>query len=79
MRTINIWARKTVTAVFTEEELKILIAASLNDIDTEKACMLLKEKFGGSGYMSGEEIAYQAYEYDKETYKDVAGFADVEW
>lgn len=73
-----IFARKTVDAEFTNEELELLIDASLNNNRTEKACELLSSKFGGNGYISGEEIAYQAYEYDKEKYS-CGGFNDIDW
>lgn len=75
---MTIWARKTVNAEFTNKELELLIGASLYDNRTEEACKLLSSKFGGEGYMSGEEIAYQAYKYDKEKY-NCGGFNDIEW
>lgn len=75
---MKIWARKTVDAEFTNEELELLIDASLNDNRTEEACELLSNKFGGEGYMSGDEIAYQAYEYDEEKY-NCGRFTDIEW
>ena len=76
---MKIWARKTVCEEFTNEELEILINTSLGIDETENAYRLLHDKFGGEGYMSGEEIAYQAYEYDSEKYKVVTGFEDIEW
>ena len=75
---MKIWARKTVDAEFTNEELELLIDASLNDNRTEEACELLSNKFGGEGYMSGDEIAYQAYDQDKEKY-NCGGFNDIDW
>ena len=80
---MTIWARRSVSAEFTKEELEILIDASLNGDSkvVDKACELLKRKYGGEGYISGEEIAYQAYEMepDNEKYKYVTGFCDIEW
>ena len=76
---MEIWARKNVSAEFTNEELETLINTSLGIDETENASRLLHDKFGGEGYMSGEEIAYQAYEYNSEEYKAVTGFEDIEW
>ena len=71
-------ARKDVSASFNEKELELLIDASLNGNRYEEASELLYNKFGGTGYMSGDEIQYQAYEYDKEKY-NVGGFSDIDW
>ena len=76
---MKIWARKNVSAEFTNEELEILINASLTGAGFDEAVKLLVDKYGGEGYMSGEEIALQAYEYDEEKYKGATGFQDIDW
>ena len=43
-------ARVTKTAEFTDEELLVLIDASLNGNRTKEAQELLKETFGGDDY-----------------------------
>ena len=76
---MKIWARKTVEEDFTNEELELLIDASLNDKNVDEAVDLLRSKFGGSGYISESEVQYQAYEYDMEKYRHIGGFCDIEW
>ena len=76
---MKIWARKDVEIEFTNEELELLIDASLNDKHVKEAIDMLRMKLGGSGYISEAEIQYQACEYDMEKYIHVTGFCDIEW
>ena len=76
---MRVWARKDAYAEFTEDELNVLINASLFDEQREKAAEILADKYDGSGYLSGEEISYQAYEMAPSVYGNVGGFSDIEW
>ncbi len=75
---MKLWARKTVEADFTVEELKVLIASSLYGEQYEQSMKILERKFGGEGYISGYEVEEQAYKLDKEKY-GCGGFEDIEW
>ena len=79
---VKLEARITKEAEFTEEELLVLIKASLakrwNDPAVHEACDLLYKKFGGEGYISGDWIQDAAYQYDKEKY-NIGGFNDIDF
>lgn len=75
-------ARVTKTAEFTDEELLVLIDASLNGNRIKEAQELLKETFGGDdyaeSYMSGDEIQFYAYRMDPHKY-DCGEFEDIDF
>lgn len=66
-------------AEFTDDELKLLIDASLHNINVRKAQKMLYERFNAPGYMRGYEIAYHAYKYDKEKYDNCGYFEDIDF
>lgn len=76
---MRVWARKDAYAEFTKEEFELIINASLYGEEHEEAAKLLSERYDGSGYLSGEEIAFWADEVDPDKYKNATGFDDIEW
>ena len=78
---MKICARIDVEEDFTVNELELLIKASVDGDGYNEVSQLLHEKFGGSGYISGEEIWYWAKEsgeVDATKYPE-NGYEDIEW
>ena len=75
---MKLFARVNAEVEFTEEEMYLLIDASLGN-NVAKAINLLQSRFNGDGYIPGGCIQDCACELNKEKYCNMRGFDDIDF